>query len=251
MSAPRIERIGLATLYLGDAADVLREVEPAAAVITDPPYGVGYVTNYRKVMDTPAMLANDAEAPLWCVPMMAGAVRDGGALYLCTSLGVMAEWGAALALAGLTPKTPIIWDKGNWTAGDLEGDFGNQVEIVLFAHKGRHKLRAGRRANLWSVPRPPSGDHPTPKPVGLMSGMVESSTDRGDVVLDPFIGSGTTGVAAVRIGRRFVGCEIEPKYFDIACRRIEEAQRQPDLFAAPPKPRPVDPYPVLQMGDAD
>lgn len=229
MSA-RKEVIGRATLYLGDAREIGPTLERPAAIITDPPYGIGYVTNHRKVKDTPAMLQNDAAAPLWCVPMMAGALRDGGALYLCTSLSVMDDWRAAIIAAGLTIKTPIIWDKGNWTAGDLEGDFGNQVEPVLFAHKGRHRLRAGRKANLWCVPRPPAGDHPTPKPVPLMAGMVESSTDAGDLVADWFMGEGTTGVAAVRVGRRFVGIEIEPRYFDTACRRIEAAQRQYTLF---------------------
>lgn len=226
----RVERIGLATLYLGDCREADLGSGSFHAVVTDPPYGVAYVTNRRKVLDTPKMLANDGVAPLWSVSLMADAVVDGGAVYLCTSLGVMGVWAASMAASGLRMKTPIIWDKTIWTAGDLEGDYGNQVEIALFAHKGRHKLRAGRKANLWSIPRPPAGEHPTPKPVGLMSAMVENSTDRGDSVLDPFMGSGTTGVAAVRLGRRFTGVEVDPQYFEIACRRIDAAQRQTDIF---------------------
>jgi DNA modification methylase len=73
-------------------------------------------------------------------------------------------------------------------------------------------------------------DHPTQKPLSLIGQLVEGTRD---VILDPFMGSGTTGVACARLGRRFIGCEIEPRYFDIACRRIEQAQRQPDLFIAP------------------
>jgi DNA modification methylase len=236
----RKEVIGLATLWLGDCRDILPTLPQAAVIATDPPYGIGYVTNYRKVSATPAMLANDATAPLWCVDAMADRLQEGGAIYLCTSLGVMDQWRAAMLAAGLTMKTPIIWDKGNWTAGDLEGDFGNQVEPVLFAHKGRHLFRGGRKANLWPVARPAPGEHPTPKPVGLMSGMVECSSSPGELVLDPFMGEGPTGVAAVRAGRVFIGCEIEPRFFATACRRIEAAQRQGDMFNG----AIADPYPA-------
>jgi DNA modification methylase len=72
--------------------------------------------------------------------------------------------------------------------------------------------------------------HPCPKPIGVMLWMVNRASFEGEVVLDPFMGSGTTGVACTKLGRRFIGIEIEPKYFDIACKRIEEAQRQGDLF---------------------
>jgi site-specific DNA-methyltransferase (adenine-specific) len=145
-------------------------------------------------------------------------------------------WDDALSESGLTLKTPIVWDKGNWSAGDLEGDYGNQVELVLFAHKGRHIFTGGRPANLWPIPRPLAGEHPTPKPVALMARCIETSSVRGDVICDPFMGTGPTGVACARLGRRFIGIEIDERYFEIACRRIEEAQRQPDLFVPNGKP---------------
>ena len=72
--------------------------------------------------------------------------------------------------------------------------------------------------------------HPTEKPVELMRYWIGNSTHQGQIVLDPFMGSGTTGVAAIQMGRKFIGIEREPKYFDIACKRIEDAQRQGDLF---------------------
>lgn len=158
-------------------------------------------------------------------------MKDGGAVYLCTQFSVFAEWKEAMISAGLTVKTPIVWDKRIHTAGDLTGDYGNQVELILFAHKGRHILRNGRQANLWSISRPPPGDHPTPKPVELMDRCVMNGTDQGGTVLDPFMGTGTTGVAALQQGRRFIGVEIYEKYFDIARRRIEAADSQLNLFA--------------------
>jgi DNA modification methylase len=81
-----------------------------------------------------------------------------------------------------------------------------------------------------------AADHPCPKPLEWMRWAVGRASRIGETILDPFMGSGTTGVAAVKLGRRFIGIEIEPKYFDISCRRISEALKQPDLFIERPKP---------------
>jgi len=226
----RIETIGNATLYLADCREVLPTLPMVDAVITDPPYGISYVSARRKRGPT-EMLANDDVAPTEAVGDMAALLAAGGAMYLATRFDVAAQWNDAIREAGLTLKTPIFWDKGNHTSGDLEGDFGAQVEIFLFAHKGRHKLRGRRLANLWRIPRDTASDHPTPKPVALMEKMVACSTDAGGLVLDPFMGSGSTGVACVNLDRRFIGCEVEPRFFDATCRRIEDAQRQGRLIA--------------------
>ena len=223
------ETIGNADLYFGDCKDVLDTISEVDIVVTDPPYGINYKTNYRRVMNTPERLVNDDDAPLWSVGMMAQKVRNGGAIYLFSRFDVMEIWRREMEKNGLVIKTPIIWDKGNWTAGDLAGDYGNQCEVILFAHKGRHIIRH-RWSNLWSIPREKASEHPTPKPVALMSRCIVNSTRPGDTVLDPFMGSGTTGVAAVSNGRKFIGVEIEHKYFEIACRRIEQAQKQQNLF---------------------
>lgn len=221
--------IGAAKLYLGDCADILPTIADVNAVITDPPYGISYVSSWRK-HNRLEMLANDDAPPLHIVKPIFDALADGGALYLATRFDVTPQWLGAISGAGGAIKTPIFWDKGIHTSGDLFGDFGAQVEIFIFAHKGRHLLRGRRHSNLWRFPRDPASDHPTPKPVGLITKMVAASTDAGHVVCDPFMGSGSTGVAAVQMGRRFIGVEIDEKYFDMSCRRIEQAQKQTDLF---------------------
>lgn len=226
----RSETVGNATLYLGDCLEVIPTIGLVDCVATDPPYGIGYVSAWRKRGPT-EMLANDDDAPVDVIPAIAGTLKDGGALYLATRFDVAAQWNAAIKAAGLTLKTPIYWNKGNHTSGDLEGDFGAQVEIFIFAHKGRHALRGKRLANLWHIPRDPAGEHPTPKPVALMERMIACSTDNGECVLDPFMGSGSTGVAAINMGRRFIGIEIEPRYFAIALSRMEAANAQGRLFA--------------------
>lgn len=222
------------TLYCGDCREILPTLGRVDAVVTDPPYGIGYVTNHRKIMFTPEMLKNDETAPIWSVSLMADRLFDGGAMYICTRDDVAQQWRDAIIAAGLQPKTTIVWDKLNWTAGDLDGDYGAQTELILFSHKGRHTLRNGRDHNLWRIPRDPPSDHPTPKPVAVMARAIRNSSDMQQTVLDPFMGSGTTGVAAVKLGRRFIGIEIEPKYFDISCRRISEALKQPDMFIERP-----------------
>lgn len=222
--------IGNATLYLGDSMEILPTLGLYDAIVTDPPYGISYVSAWRKRGPT-EMLVNDDDAPLDVVPLIAGSLADGGALYLATRFDVAAQWNAAIRASGLALKTPIYWDKGNHTSGDLEGDFGAQIEIFLFAHKGRHRLRGKRLANLWHIPRDQAGDHPTPKPVNLMERMIACSTDQGGAVLDPFMGSGSTGVAAINLSRRFTGIEIEARWFDLACKRIEAAYAQGRLFA--------------------
>ena len=173
----KVEKFEKATLYCGDCREIMPQIVRGGvnAVITDPPYGISYKTNHRKVMETPKMLANDNEAPLWCVPMIVEKIIDGGALYLCTRFDVAHLWQEAITAAGATLKTPIVWDKGNWTSGDLAGDYGNQCELILFAHKGRHTLKDGRPSNLWRVPRDPAGEHPTPKPVELMRRCIHNS----------------------------------------------------------------------------
>lgn len=225
----RMERIGDATLILGDCLEILPTLPKVDAVVTDPPYGIGYVSS-RRTHGPTEMLANDDAAPLSSVALMAGLIRDGGALYLATRYDVAAQWNEAVIASGLAMKTPIFWNKLNHTSGDLEGDYGGQVEIFIFAHKGRHRLRR-RISNLWNFSRDPAGEHPTPKPVGLIEQMTACSTDPGHLILDPFMGSGTTGVACANLGRQFIGIEIEPKYFHIACERIDAAYRQQRLFA--------------------
>ena len=90
--------------------------------------------------------------------------------------------------------------------------------------------------DVWSFGIERRAEHPTQKPVNLMRHIIKISSRSEDSILDPFMGSGTTGVAAVKLGRKFTGIEIEPRYFDIACRRISEALKQPDFFIEKPKP---------------
>ena len=118
---------------------------------------------------------------------------------------------------------------------NLNGDFDAALEAAIAAReettaklRAHTKAQAARQVDVFHYPSPSERSHPTQKPVGLMTDLI--GLFDAETILDPFMGSGMTGVAAVQMGRDFIGIEREPKYFDIACKRIEDAQRQGDMF---------------------
>ena len=126
--------------------------------------------------------------------------------------------------AGLFVNNLLVWNK---TVYALGGNYRSQHELIVFASMGKaRRLNYHDLGNVLDFKRVSNGCHPTEKPVSLIRKIVEYSTDEGATILDPFMGSGTTGVACVQTNRNFIGIEIEPKYYDIAERRIKEAQLQ-------------------------
>jgi DNA modification methylase len=229
------------TLYHGDCLEILPTLGDGSvdAVVTDPPYGIGYASSRTTRMNGEQRKSNASFGPddfdaSW-LPAAARLLKDGGALYIFTRWDVLNRWAEAIAFTGLLVRQCIIWDKSHWGMGDLRY-FGSQVEHILFATKGVHKLLWGKRGgNLWNVWKgrvwsDGFANHPTQKPVELMQKICELSVPVTGIAIDPFMGSGTTGVACMKTGRNFIGIEIERKYYDIAEKRIREAQQQPLLF---------------------
>jgi len=208
------EIIGDCTLYLGDCREVLPKLGKVDAVVTDPPYGIGD----RMQGGTWGAKEKYADFRAWDKAPTADLISD---VIACADDVVI--WGGNYF--NLPPsRCWLVWDKKNAvpTMADVELAWSS-VDMPA----KRLSLPVG--VHEWG--------HPTEKPLSLMRWCV--SMVGGDTVFDPFMGSGTTGVACVKLGRRFIGIEIEPKYFDIACRRIEAAYKQPDLFISAPSPRPV------------
>ena len=212
--ASRVEQIGRATLYLGDCRDILPTLPKVDAVVTDPPYGMKFQSNYRA--ERHLAIANDdtEELLVWACSLPATHSRY-----------IFCRWDNLFAVP--KPRSVVTWVKNNHSMGDLEHEHGRQTELCLFYPGEAHDFPRGRPNDVIRAPRTENVFHPTEKPVSLMRAVCEWT--RGSI-LDPFMGSGTTGVAAVQMGRDFIGIEREPKYFDIACKRIEDAQRQSDLF---------------------
>ena len=221
--------IGDCTLYLGDCREIMPTLGKVDAVVTDPPWGIGELSgtisklrnknNYNSYEDTeenifnivlPAIdialgLSNNraliscGQKQLWNFPKP----RAIGGFYQPAAVG-MCSWG----FSGYSP--------------------------VLFYGKDPRDGKGQNSTMTTLIARAESNGHPCPKPLAAMLWMVNKASLSGQVILDPFMGSGTTGVACAKMGRKFIGIELDPNYFDIACKRIEQAYKQPDLFIEPP-----------------
>lgn len=202
--------IGRATLYLGDCRDILPTLPKIDAVVTDPPYGIadkwkggsghgwGKATAEAELRNQWDETTPSAETMLAIVSAAKEVIIWGGNYF---ELPPSRCW--------------LVWNKPerNFTLAEAELAWTNRDNVVRVLDYARSD---------------PDRLHPTQKPVGVMRWSI--SKTKGETILDPFMGSGTTGVAAVQMGRNFIGIEREQKYFDIACKRIEDAQRQTDLF---------------------
>ena len=213
------------TIYLGDCRDVLPRLGEVDLVLTDPPYGIEYITNYRTWRTHIATrVKGDESSPVSIIPSIR--LVESGALYWFTTERSIESFYFSASGCGLEPKRMLVWDKGNWAAGDLEGDWACQTEYIPWATRGRHKLRGNRPPNLLHVRREVAAtrivDHPTQKPVDLMRQIILPSSDRDNIVLDPFMGSGTTLRAAKDLGRKAIGVEIEERYCEIAAKRMAQ-----------------------------
>jgi len=246
-------RIGNAELWLGDCLEVMAalEAESVDMIWTDPPYGHSNhdgdwnarLNEHRGIEGQP--IANDSADEMRAVVdgMLTEAARVLKSDCCCCCCGgggprpTFAWVADRMDRGGLTFFHSVIWDKQN---PGLGWRYRRQHEMVMIAHRDGGKLawadneRAVR--NIFPLSPPRNRVHPNEKPVGLVEHFIGLHTTAGQVVLDPFMGSGTTGVAAATLGRRFIGIELDPVHFDIACRRIEEAYRQADLFVPAPAP---------------
>jgi len=237
-------------LYLGDARDVMPGLPDVGAVLTDPPYEqrmqrLHAEYRLRRIDGGPQRRAlTFASVKELRGPFLdqVARINQGWLLAFCNVEGV-GEWQWAVLERGLKFKTTCIWNKPDATP-KLNGQgpaLSYECFIAAWCGKGHARWNGGgRRAIFTHNTNGPSrdGQHPTEKPVPLMLELVELFTDPGVTVLDPFMGSGTTGVACVKLGRRFIGVEIDPGYFDLACARIERALTEPELFVRKPKLRP-------------
>lgn len=211
-------------IFHGDCREVLRSIEAVDLILTDPPYGVSYETAWRSRNDklrTP--VANDSDlsvvAEAW--PIALEKLADDRHWYAFASPRRIGE--AEKIFAGA--KHLLAWDKGDrGTVGDLEAGFGEAWEAIFYGMKGRRPLRGSRPRTVlrhdWSSTMDPV--HPTVKPVVMLRRMINWSTDAGELVLDPFMGSGTTLRAAKDTGRRAIGIEVEERYCEIAAKRMSQ-----------------------------
>jgi site-specific DNA-methyltransferase (adenine-specific) len=249
----RKETIGDATLYLGDCREAMAQFADQSVdmIWTDPPYGhsnhdgdFNARLNEHRGIESKPIVNDDADGMRDVVDAMlteaARILRADCCCCCCCCCGggggggprpTFAWVADRMDRAGLSFFHSVIWDKIN---PGLGWRYRRQHEMIMVAHRAGGKLlwANDKRAtpNIFAFMPPRNRQHPNEKPLELVSHFVEFHSTHGQTILDPFMGSGTTGVACAKLGRTFIGIELEPRYFDIAVRRIEEAYRQPRLF---------------------
>ena len=219
-AAKRVERIGDATLLLGDCLDILPHLGPVDAVVTDPPYGIDYgrAGGFSASHGWGPWRENVA----WDVERPQRAIFD--AIRECSRDQII--WGGNYFTDYLPPSMQwLVWDKGQreFSLADCEFAWSSQQKAARIMMYPRAKARLDGK------------EHPTQKPVEIMAWCL-GFVPKAITILDPFMGSGTTGIACAKQGRSFIGIEIDEGYFDIACERIHKAYAQPDMFIERPAP---------------
>jgi DNA modification methylase len=221
----RIETIGPCTLYLGDCLEILPELKKVEAVVTDPPYGVllGETKNGQKRDKNRGAYIGFSDTPEYVKDKVIPAIKIALSKAKC---------------GFITPGTrncflyPPPEEMGVWfnPASTSRGSWGFILSSpILYYGKNPKNIRKSGASSVWGKY---GGDteikelHPCPKPLKFTIWAVDKVSFEGDIILDPFMGSGTTGVACVNTRRRFIGIEIEEKYFNAACKRVELASKQ-------------------------
>jgi site-specific DNA-methyltransferase (adenine-specific) len=233
------------TLYLGDCLEVLPTLVGVDHVIGDPPYedelhkAIGRIRRNdgrEMIQDLGFDGVNSGRAAMATACVEASA----GWLILFTLAEGVRAWRDDIQAAGAKWDTTLAWIKPD-ASPRFNGQGaarGFENAVTAWCGGGYRSWNAGGKRGVYThlVNYQRQGEHPTEKPVPLMAEILLDFTKQGQLICDPFLGSGTTGVAAVRCGRRFVGIEQDPKWFDLACRRVSAALKQPDMFIEPPKP---------------
>lgn len=228
----RMERIGDCTLYLGDCLAILPTLGKVDAVVTDVPYGISQESNGLRRLD----YGEWDGASAYAVAL--------SALSVCADVPSVIAWCGwrqmaliADALPGRSER-PLTWAKPNPPVLNGQSLFLSSTEHAFYGKLPSAWFAGGCQKSYWIGPPPPDRQHPTQKPEWLMKACVQATVPQTGVCLDPFMGSGTTGVACAKLGRSFIGIEIDEGYFQIACDRIRKAYAQPDFFVPQPKREP-------------
>lgn len=220
------------SLLLGDCLDILPTLpdQTVDLLLTDPPYGFFYRSGSRKLPLT--TIANDRHE---AIPLLRHALqllypklKENGVGFIFTNWQCYCSMAAVIQETGFEIKNVLIWEKNAWSRGDLKGNWGYQYEMVIYFRKNspptfRRWLQGKREGNILRFKKLPTNymKHPTEKPVELLEYLISKSTLPGDVVVDPFMGSGTTCLAAKNLHRAYIGIEIEPVWYQVANQRLE------------------------------
>ena len=211
-------------LWQGDCLELMKNIPDGSVdlVLTDPPYGIDFQSNFRKNKFN--KIENDIAVNAEFLDECKRVLKDTGAFYCFTRWDVYPSWIEQISKR-FKVKNCIVWFKRGGGLGDLKKGYIYNHEFIIYCAEKNHRLNGKRRNDVFEFAKdaPSTYVHPTQKPVLLLQEIIERSSNEGDVVLDCFMGSGSTGVACVNTNRRFIGIELDEGYFNIAKKRIEEA----------------------------
>ena len=214
-------------LRLGDCLELMKNIPDGSVdlVLTDPPYGIDFQSNFRKNKFN--KIENDIAVNAEFLDECKRVLKDTGAFYCFTRWDVYPSWIEQIRKR-FKVKNCIVWFKRGGGLGDLKKGYIYNHEFIIYCAEKNHRLNGKRRNDVFEFAKdaPSTYVHPTQKPISLLKEIIERSSNDGGVVLDCFMGSGSTGVACVNTNRNFIGIELDDGYFEIARKRIEEAQEQ-------------------------
>lgn len=234
------------TIICGDSCKLIKLMPDKSIdlIITDPPYLINHKTRYRKDKEHRfcQAIANDNNPDLvkYVINQSFRVLKDNSAMYIFCSFDKVDFFKQCLENSGFNIKNMIVWVKNNWTAGDLESAYGKQYELCFYLNKGLRKINGKRITDVWDsrtikgLKRVVGKEqiHQNQKPLELIKMMVEKSSDINDIVFDPFSGGGTTCIASKETGRKYLGIEIDDKYYKISVDRLNgiTASGQTSMF---------------------
>jgi site-specific DNA-methyltransferase (adenine-specific) len=214
-------------IILGDAVVELQKLanESVDCLITDPPYGIDYSSNRREVNEDLGGIVNDQESAFELLDDVMAVVekklKPNSHLYIFTSWKVYPQFERIISKY-FEIKNVLVWDKENHGSGDLDSNYGEQYELIIFATNGRRFLNGTRPSNILRYGKVYLQKHPTQKPTDLLEALIDKSTKEGELVVDPFMGSGSTCKAAKNMGRTYLGIELDERWYKLAQEVINE-----------------------------
>lgn len=218
-------------IKLGDCLELIRQIPTNSidCIITDPPYGMDFQSGYRK--EKYIKIQNDTNLD-WLKPFLLESnrvLKDNSHFYIfCSYHNLDLFMLEVKKLFNL--KNILVWVKNNTSMGDLEGDYAPQYEFIIFIQKGRRLLNGTRKSNVLNYDRTNNKYHPTEKPLELIRFLVRNSTNTNELILDPFMGSGTTAVTCKELKRDFIGFEIEEEHFKTTEKRLKQVNSSVMMF---------------------
>lgn len=219
----------LNTIYNMDCLEGMKYIPDNCIdlIVTDPPYLMNYKSGRRKDKAhdfcTPIQNDNNEQVISDAIKQMYRVLKNNSAMYIFCNSNKVDFFKQQLEKTGFTIKNMIIWKKNNHTAGDLQAQFGKQYEIIFLANKGRCIFNGKRITDIWEFDKVVGKNqlHQNQKPIDLLTRCIEYHSKENDVVLDCFMGSGSTAIACINTKRNYIGFEIDKNYHDIANERIK------------------------------